>query len=278
MKPIAAFLFIALIACSETYLLAQSPLKTYGVQLNVTDMGKALRFYSDVLGFETVRNDSSNGTILLKPKTGNDKIVLNKVFYLLPVADKEARASLTLQVNDLDSAIASLKSKGLHFGTYQKRKEGVGYAVYFDDPFGTRLSMMHETVVSNPHFEEPKVYNYGFYLPDMDSAIAFYSTRLGFPLRSKKYLPLDAPLNNPDGSFGFMLHTREGVQAVHYNAAANEHVVLLFRTANIGQAIEALKAKGVKVASQKIAQTTLGKTVSFYDPFGYLSLLIETNE
>lgn len=272
-----AYAIVLLFACVYNIGLAQGNLKTYGVQINVTNWQNAIAFYHGVLGFEIAANDTANGLVLLHPKTGNERLFLHKVNYLLPVADNEERASLTLQVNNLDSAVASLKSKGIDFGRYQKRKEGVGYAVYVDDPFGTRLSLMQETVVNNPHFTEPRIYNWGFYIPAMDTAIRFFTT-LGFPLRSQKYLPQDAPLNNPDGSFGFMLHTRKGVEAVHYNDAANEHLVLLFRTPDIEQAVEMLKAKGGKLVTDRRRETALGKIVLFYDPFGYISILLEIKE
>lgn len=273
-----ASLLSLLLTCTSIPGVAQGNARACGVQINVTDMKKAIGFFGDALGFGIEAMDSAKGGVLLQPKTGDGEIMLNKVACLLPVDDNEARAMLTLQVNHLDSTIASLKSKGIAFGRSQKRKEGVGYAVYVDDPFGTRLSLMQETAVSHPYFTEPRIYDYGFYVPDMDTAVRFYTTLPGFMLRSQKYLPLDAPLNNPDGSFGFMLHSRTGVQAIRYNDAANEHLVLPFRTNNIEQAKENVKAKGVKPATDKAGETVCGRMIPFYDPFGYISLLIETKE
>jgi predicted enzyme related to lactoylglutathione lyase len=269
---------LSLILIAKINAAAQPQLKPYGVQINVTNIGKAIDFYTNTLNFKIQKGDSNSSIVLLKPNTGNDVVVLNKVSYLLPVGDNEAKATLTLQVNNLDSAIARLNAKGVNFNHYQKRKEGVGYAVFVDDPFGTRLSLMHETVVVNPYFEEPQIYNYGFYVPDMDTAKAFFTSQLGFVIRSEKYLPLDLPLGNSDKSFAFMVHTRNGVEAIHYNAAENEHIVILFKCEDINKTITELRSKNIKLVKNKVEISPLGKTISFYDPFGYISKLVEVKQ
>jgi predicted enzyme related to lactoylglutathione lyase len=258
--------------------MAQPLLKPFGVQINVTNISKAIEFYTNTLNFKIQKGDSNSRVILLKPNTGTDVIILNKVSYLLPAADNEAKATLTLQVNNLDSTIATLKAKGINFKNYQKRKEGVGYAIFIDDPFGTCISLMQETVVNNPHFEEPQVYNYGFYVPDMDIAKAFFTSQLGFVIRSEKYLPLDLPLSNADKSFAFMVHTRNGVEAIHYSSADNEHIVILFKCNDIIKTLEELKTKNIKLVKNKVEDSLTEKTISFYDPFGYISKVIEVKK
>jgi len=58
---------------------------------------------------------------------------------------------------------------------------------------------------------------------------------LGFVERSQRYLPLAMPIGHPDKSFCFMLHEREDVEAIHYNTANDEHVVILFQTENVDE-------------------------------------------
>ena len=61
---------------------------------------------------------------------------------------------------------------------------------------------MHQTVLSRwSRFKEPRLYNYGFLIPDMEAGRDFYSNKLGFVVRSEKYLPLDLPLGHKDKSF-----------------------------------------------------------------------------
>jgi catechol 2,3-dioxygenase-like lactoylglutathione lyase family enzyme len=259
---------------SSSFLHAQV-ITAYGIKVNVTDIRKALVFYHDILGFNLVPGGSDSNTVALSPGTGTGTLLLKKVSYLLPKADNEAGATLTLQVNNLDSTIASLTNKGITFKDYVKRKEGVGYAIYIDDPFETRLSLMQETVVYNAHFQEPRIYNYGFYVPDMQAAIEFYAGRLGFARRSEKYLPLDLPLGHTDGSFAFMIHYRDKIEPIHYNSADNEHIVVLFQCKSLDRLTDFLKEKNIKFIDDKTGIRSGLRLISFYDPFGYLSQITE---
>lgn len=253
-------------------------IRTYGVKINVTDMKKALNFYHDVCGFNIISGDASSSVVELSEAEPKEKLYLNLVGNLLPERVVDNSATFTLQVNDLDSAIRFFKSKTVDFGNHQKRKEGVGYAIFVDDPSGTPVSLMHQTIVSTPWFKEPKIYNYGFLVPDMDKARDFYCNTLGFMARSEKYLPLDLPLGHTDNSFAFMLHYRNGVEAIHRNTANDEHVVILFKTNDLNAAIKDLKEKEVEFVQSTIQISPMGKYISFYDPFGYVSELIEEKQ
>lgn len=157
----------------ETGSATVAQIKTYGVKINVTDMDKAIDFYCQKLGFEIATKKAYSNVVELKAGGQGGKLVLNLVNNLVSEKDKDARTSLTFQVNDYDSAFAKLKRNGVDFGNNVKRKEGVGYAIHFSDPFGTTLSMMHVTVVKQEKFIEPKVYNYGILIPDMTRARNF---------------------------------------------------------------------------------------------------------
>ncbi|MEQ8426190.1 MAG: VOC family protein [Cyclobacteriaceae bacterium] len=265
--------YTLLIITVASSLVGAQDMRTYGVKINVTDMSKAKEFYCDQLGFE-VERQISESYILLKTNDQN-KLFLHKVPLLLPESEKETTAGLTLQVNDLDKSIASLKAKGVDFGDARKRKEGVGYAMDVKNPFSKKVSLMHQTVGEVKPFKEPLIYNYGYLIPDMEKAIEFYSGMLGFAERSKRYLPLDMPLGHSDGSFGFMLHYRVGVEPTQFNISDNEHLVILFQTENISEAIKKLSDKGVRFLETNPVESPIGKYISFYDPFGYLSELYE---
>lgn len=248
--------------------------RTYGVKINVTDMDKAIDFYTTKLGFQVESRKDFPKSVLLNSNGSKDKLILNLVNYIVDERETDVKANLTLQVNDYDSAFVRLKSKGVDFGSNIKRKEGVGYAIYFTDPFGTRLSIMHVTVVKEDRFTEPRIYNYGITINDMDTARSFFA-KLGFVERSQRYLPLDMPLGHPDKSFAFMLHEREGVEAIHYNTANDEHVVIMFKTANLEEAIRRMKAAGITIIQKKIQQNQLGKYISFRDSFGLVYELFQ---
>jgi len=237
-------------------------------------MDKALAFYTAKIGFEVEdRNGYPNYVIL---KSGDrEKLILKRVKKLRALGHADTQLSFTLQVNDLDQAIERMKAFGVEFGEIERRKEAVGNAIFIKDPFGRLISLMHQTIVKTEPFKEPKIYNFGFLLPDMQIARAFYSNKLGFVVRSERYLPLDLPLGHKDKTFAFMLHYRPGVMAVKSNypreAAFN---TLVFQTDNLTAATEELKKKGVKILSGK-KKRARGNYVMFEDPFGNVSELLE---
>lgn len=270
---IALFSSISFLISAQVTQSTPLTLSTYGIKINVTDMDKAVDFYSRQLGFEIESKKYYPNLVELKSNDQN-KFMLRLVRNLVDEGPKDIKAGLTLQVNDYDKAVTGLKERGVDFGNNIKRKEGVGYSIYFSDPFGTQLSTMQVTVVKEEPFTEPRIYNYGILVPDMDKAREFFK-KLGFVERSERYLPLDMPLGHPDKSFGFMLHFREGTEALHYNTANDEHIVILFKTDNLDSALDDMKKAGVETVQNKIQESELGRYISFRDPFGMVYELME---
>lgn len=277
MKALIIYLSLFALVTHELDLMVQSKksesIRTYGIKINVTDMDKAIDFYTGKIGFEVESKKNYPNMVVLKSNDHN-KLILNLVRNLVLEGPNDVRTGLTLQVNDYDQATTLLKSKGVDFGDNVKRKEGVGYSIYFSDPFGTQLSTMQVTVYKEEPFTEPRIYNYGILIPDMEKARAFFKT-LGFVERSERYLPLDMPLGHPDNSFGFMLHYRDGIESLHYNTANDEHIVILFQTNDIEAKIKEMKESNIKFVQSKIQQNELGKYISFRDPFGLVYELLE---
>lgn len=250
-------------------------IRTHGVKINVDDMDKALAFYGDKLGFEIENRQGYPREVFLKTG-GRIKLSLRAVSKLQSFAPADTRVSLTLQVNDLDEAIARMKARGAEFAEAEKRKEGVGYAISIQDPFGHRISLMHQTIVKVEPFKEPRIYNFGFYIPNMDEGRDFYSKKLGFIEQTTKYLPGDMPLIHQDKGLGyFMLHSRPGVQAVKsaYPEAFPWYTVV-FETDNLQAAVAELEKRSVKIPRFSGAQNSRNYLV-FADPFGNVSELIE---
>ncbi|HWS99316.1 MAG TPA: VOC family protein [Pyrinomonadaceae bacterium] len=247
--------------------------RTYGLKINVDDMRKALSFYEDKLGFEV----EGRGTdyAVLKSAAG-ERLILNRVKQLRALGPADTQLSFTLQVNDLDRAIERMKALGIEFGEKERRREAVGDAIFIKDPFGRRISLMHQTVVKAEPFKEPRLYNFGFLVPDMQAARDFYGGKLGFVVRSEKYLPLDLPLGHTDKSFAFMLHYRPGVTRVlsDYPRSAPFNTLVL-ETDSLRAAAEALKARGVKILDAEPREGAPGSYLAFEDPFGNVSELLE---
>ncbi len=248
--------------------------RAHGVRLNVLDMKAAVDFYSAKLGFQIKSGGAATLDVDLVVDAGH-RLTLHQVSNLPPPSSTEARASLTLQVRDLDASLFRLRSAGVPLGEVIKRKEGVGIAATIHDPFGTPLSLMQQTVTPIEEFTEPAIYNFGFYVPDMARARDFYEAIFGFVARSERYLPFDLPLGHADKSFAFMLHVRDGVEAMRYKSIDDERVVILFEASDLARTVERLKAKGVVFQKSPRTATGASRVAHFFDPFGYLSEIIE---
>lgn len=254
---------------------AESLVRTYGVKVNVDDMGKALSFYGGKLGFEVEDRSGYPNYVILK-SGGGEKLILNRVKKLRALGPGDTHLSFTLQVNDLDRTIERMKALGIEFGEKERRKEAVGNAIFIRDPFGRLISLMHQTIVKVEPFKEPKIYNFGFLIPDMQAGRDFYGNKLGFVVRSERYLPLDLPLGHKDKSFAFMLHYRPGVTPVKsdYPRAAAFNT-LVFETRSLQAAVKGLRGRGIKILTGKPLKDAGGSYVAFEDPFGNVSELLE---
>jgi predicted enzyme related to lactoylglutathione lyase len=252
----------------------ESLIRTHGLKINVDDMKKALAFYTEKLAFEVEDHSGYPDYVVLK-SGDREKLILNRVKKLATVNPTDTQLSFTLQVNNLDRAIERMKSLGVEFGEKERRKEAVGDAIFIKDPFGRRISLMHQTIVKTEPFKEPKIYNFGYLVPDMQIGRDFYSNKLGFVVRSERYLPKDLPLGHKNKSFAFMLHFRPGVASVQTDyPRVTAFNTLVFETSNLAAATEELKKNGVKILSENKKGRT-GNYVLIVDPFGNVFELLE---
>ncbi|HEV3471129.1 MAG TPA: VOC family protein [Pyrinomonadaceae bacterium] len=253
-------------------------LRTSALKINVDDMEKALSFYTGKLGFEVADRAEHPRRVVLKTDD-RVKLILCKVGRLQKAGPSDTQVGLTLQVNDLDEAIRRMKAAGVEFAESERRKEGVGYAISVRDPFGRRISLMHQTVVKVEPFREPRLYNFGFLVPDMEAARDFYSNRLGFVVRSEKYLPLDLPLGHADKTFGFMLHYRPGVRPIKSEyPRAEPFYTVVFEAEDLRQSLAALKGLGVENITRKPSEGGRAGAVVFEDPFGNVSEIVQADK
>jgi catechol 2,3-dioxygenase-like lactoylglutathione lyase family enzyme len=198
---LAAFLLLLQISGA-----AQAPaVRSCGVKILVSDLGKARDFYCNTLGFGVLKEDKKEKTLWLDTKEDRQVVLQQHKKKLLPNAGDKTCISFTLQVNNLDSAQARLRARGVRFVQDQKRAEGVGFSLHYYDPFGNVFSLLEQTLSKTAPFAEPKLYNYGYYISDLPKQEDFF-LKMGFVERTKKYLPGDMPLYHADKSFGFMLH------------------------------------------------------------------------
>lgn len=245
----------------------------YGLKINTTDMTKSIDFYTNVLGFKMASKSNSQDVMQLKAD-GSEIIYLQHVNNLIAATSKDSQANLALQVMNIDSAIHKMKQLSVPMdGT--KRREGVGYAITIYDPSGAGISLLQQTIGKGEIFEEPKIYNYGFRVADMEKARNFYCNVLNFQPLTERYLPLDLPLTWEDKSNYFMIHMRESIENIKYNSADDENVVVLFKCKNLASTIDTLKKRGVIFVQKKPFTNGIGHHISFYDSSGYISELVE---
>jgi predicted enzyme related to lactoylglutathione lyase len=211
-------------------------LEVYGMKVLVPDLVKAKSFYNETLGFPLDNLLTTDNKVVLY--TNSIRLILQEDKNVQPITEKAfGPNSLTMQVNNMDSAYAALKAKGVQFIKDEKRKEGVGYSMHFVDPFGNKISLLQQTAGTVKQLAEPKIYNCGLYVSDMAKARDFYANKLGFAERSQQYLPDDMPLGYTDNKFAFMLH----VKRKDMPNTNKTNMRLVFLTNNIDQAFTEIK-------------------------------------
>ena len=277
LKALSISLFIALRAVAICAQQAESPtkvsLRTSALKINVDDMEKALSFYVGKLGFEVADKGDYPREVVLKTDD-SFKLILERVARLQRVGPSETQVGLTLQVNDLEQAILKMRSLKVRFAETTPRKEGVGNAIFILDPFGRKVSLMHQTISKVEPFKEPRVYNFGVLIPEMSAGRDFYANKLGFVVRSERYLPLDLPLGHADKTFAFMLHYRPGVTSIksEYPKAA-PFLTMVFETTDLTETLKELRREGVHILA--VESSKRGQIVILEDPFGNVSEVVE---
>jgi catechol 2,3-dioxygenase-like lactoylglutathione lyase family enzyme len=251
-----------------------------GVKIKVTDLGEALAFYRDALGFPVVSGPASPTTVTL------DGTVLPLT---LEQVTRPARAgfpeltqvSLSLQASDLHAAMARLKARGVVFmqdppEPYGVNDQGVplGLATKFEDPSGNVLSMVEQQRDPEEAFDGIRVYNAGYYLPDVEVGRAFYCGKLGFKSLTESYYP-NIPVGRGDGPQYFMLHENEQARPVERAYPDEAQLVMVFTTGDLVAAMAALQAHGVVFLDEQPREGADGRYVAFRGPFGNVSELVE---
>ncbi|MBL8513276.1 MAG: VOC family protein [Betaproteobacteria bacterium] len=242
MSAFAAAPLCACVALSCAIQVRANPqvLRAGGILINVPRMDEALRFYVDGLGYAVAERQLVPARVVLRGKDGKS-LILHVSPDVRPFANDESRPSLTLQVNDLGESMDKMRALGFLDARQAPREEGVGFAITIHDPAGTPISLMHQTIVKTPRFEEPKIYNYGFFVPDIAAERDLLVDKLGLAVRSNRFLPKDLPLDHADKSFALMLHQREGVRPSRDRSITNSPIVIFWEAPNVLEAESALK-------------------------------------
>ncbi len=243
----------------------------YGLEVRVNNFEESLDFYKNKLGFsikqefespKRVEFDSPEMPFFLVEVNGGSNIDWNT----------ESKANATFQVNKLLHTIDELRSKEVNFITDRLRRNGVGISIPLIDPSNNFHTIIEVQIRDVPEFKEPKIYNTGFSVPDMDVAKEFYVNTLGFKVFSESYLPAALPLKHSDDRFAFMLHYNAStVSNSSISSPDQSQTMLVFSTNNFEEALSFLKESNIDVFELNREE---GR-VYFKDPFGNFLKLIK---
>ena len=116
------------------------------IALNVKDLDRAERFYTDVLGFQ-VTHRFSKGLRHLMLETGNAAIALFEAPELevkeaMNLLSEEGYLHLAFKAEptDFKNIVTELQSKNIHIGDGPV-KRGEGESIYFNDPDDNHLEI-----------------------------------------------------------------------------------------------------------------------------------------
>ncbi len=249
MKLKLVFIFSLLIIMTTTNTIT-AQLKFHGVKIKVVDMNEAIDFYVHKLGFQVQSQDEFPDQVILKTNSFPVYLELTKN-NSSSVYPKEARTGLVLQTNKLLPKIDELREEGIEFYDSLLTRNGVGISIPFEDPFGNVLHLIEVQIWPVDGFNEPRVYNAGVTIADMDTAIDFYINKLGFLVWSKNYLPDALPLKHEDESFAFMIHYEDGLAPNSIRYSLEAHTLLMFETLDLDIYRKELKSKGVSIIDLK---------------------------
>ncbi len=274
-KKYITFLITVLMIQNINAQLPELNLRFRGAKIFVPNMEKAVDFYGNVLGFEIKSKENFPNEITLQ--AGGIDLRLVKTMNSTYAGYSEfARTSFVMQANDLKKTVDRLKKHGVKF-IVDLDTVGIGIAAKFLDPFGITHSLLEQTIVKVPEFQEPKIYNAGYYLADIPKARKLYSKVLNFKVRTENYFPPALPLSNWDNSFGFMLHENKKLKKNPNNYFSDAQTVLTFATDNIEAAFDYFKMNNIKVLHHKIQKSSSGKYFAFENDEGVPAEIIEPN-
>ncbi len=248
-----------------------SGVKFYGVEIKVSDISRAAEFYGETMGFG-IKNQTSDEAWL---ETQNFPVKLTKAATANRIDfESETHAKIAFMANSLLLTIDQLRSKNVQFHPQSLSRNGIGIGITFEDPFGNRHSLVEVQVRDVPNFAEPRIYNTGFAMANMDLARDFYVDGLGFEVYSEDYLPDALPLKHADNSFAFMLHYNKDLLVRQSNEDQSQ-VSLIFSTPDLESSMGLLKSAGATLIAETQQFSTSGYYIRFVDPLGNESLLLQ---
>ncbi|HVR11353.1 MAG TPA: VOC family protein [Thermoanaerobaculia bacterium] len=251
-----------------------SPPRITGVVVRVVDLERALQFYREVGGFETVQVERTPGGT-----AGSARLVNGEVGLLLLAVKTPARhelpgpseAHLNLQVDNLDATLADLARRGVPRLADKPLVAAIGPNMPIADPSGNLLYVI-QLNSRKERLPRPRVLNYGITVPAMAEARKFYEGLLGFRVYSEAFYPPAIPYL-PAGVLQVVLH-ESATKAVPAPPPDTAQMNLVMEVDDLGAACRDLASRGATVRAAEDGGA-LGRHAELLDPFGNVHLIVE---
>ena len=127
-------------AVGHRRLMAQPSIEFNHALIYTRDVEKAVGFYADLLGFETIEMQAPSYARLRSPK-GRQTIGLHAVRDGQALDSRMEGVRLYFEVRDLDALCERLAAKGVRFSQMPKDMEWGWRHAYLTDPDGHELSL-----------------------------------------------------------------------------------------------------------------------------------------
>ena len=256
----------------------------------VSNQEKALKFYTDVLGFEKradYQNPGQPRWLTVAPKGQDLEFILvegkSRVDLHLPPEAGSGGYHLAFLTDDCWKDYERLKSRGVDFrvGTYtEPQKAAFGISALFRDPDGNQFALIQPVNIESGEMANSigKATHVPILVRDQDKALKFYTEILGLEKRQDYQPPgrprwLTVALKRQKLEFvlvkgEYRLDPRPLPEA---DSGGNHWV---FRTDDCRKDFETLKSRGVKFKNPAPVEASYGIAAYFTDHDGnHLTLL-----
>lgn len=246
--------------------------RVVGAEVRVVDLGAAIPFYRDLLGFEVI--DDGHLPELAVLRNGAVELTLRRAERAAEIDyPLQAETHVNLEVEDLDETLAAVRAADVPLLGKIPEQSQIGPFLVVRDPAGNLLHLMDITSRTEP-LPRPRVFNIGLKVTDMKAAREFYVGALGFEVFSEDYYPPALPLQRA-GEVALVLHeSAEKRAAAAYPATAHTEVVVAVE--DLEAAVRALTARGVTLLDEAPRASPTGAYVAVADPDGNVLQLRQT--
>lgn len=241
----------------------------YAIQSNVIEIHVSIAFY-EKLAFQLITKDHLPRVApMLNSST---LLVLHRVERMTPSDPNDARTTLNMVVQNLDSLLCQLEKGGVKIVYEEPQQAAIGIWNGVRDPSGNIINLI-ERVDDVGDLSQPRVQNVSIIGTDIDRAVQFYSGVLGMEILTKDYDPV-IPLRTEGVISNIALH---GIAETNADVVypGGTQTFLVFQVNDLQSVMERLKGQGVVFLHDSPQQAAPGEYAAFQDPFGLVHELLE---